>query len=134
MKKCLKVALFALPLVLLLAVACEKEPSAPVYRAPYEKELWFTKGESDSIESNVVLHYADDTACKRIYLVVKPDNNYMGYDTKNITALCNKLKTRVSLSDKVCGKGNFHFMPGMVSKEDSIWFVQNGWTVNTPPL
>ena len=32
--------------------------------------------------------------------------------------------------DRIFGRGNFVFEVGMCSREDSLWFVRRGWTVN----
>ena len=131
MKKCLKVALFALPLVLLLAVACEKESSEPVYRAPYEKELRFNEYDVDSIEIPIVQKFARDTACKHIYLTVKDNNAYTSYIADDINLLRNYLDARIQLApEKISGRGDFNFYPGTASIADSLWFVEQGWTVN----
>ena len=131
MKKCLKVALFALPLVLLLAVACEKESSEPVYRAPYEKELRFNEYDVDSIEIPIVQKFARDTACKHIYLTVKDNNAYTSYIADDINLLRNYLDARIQLApEKISGRGDFYFSKGNASVADSLWFVEQGWTVN----
>ena len=133
MKKYWKVALFALPLVLLLAVGCDKEPveKAPVYRAPYEKELRFNNVNSDSIEMPIVQKFARDTACKHIYLTVTDDNNYTNLNANYINDVRNILDERIQLApNKTSGRGNFRFMRGVIRLEDSVWYVQNGWTIN----
>ena len=61
-------ALALLATVGLMLPSCEKEKDKPIYRAPYEKELFFRDGDEDSIAVPVVQKYADDTACKKIYL------------------------------------------------------------------
>ena len=64
----------AVPALALAGVAgltlpsCEKEPKEEPYRAPYEKELFFTKGSYDSIEPLVLKHFANDKACTYIYM------------------------------------------------------------------
>ncbi|MDE7101285.1 MAG: hypothetical protein K2O37_00625 [Bacteroidales bacterium] len=133
MKKYWKVALFTLPLVLLLAVGCDKEPveKAPVYRAPYEKELRFNNVNSDSIKMPIVQKFARDTACKHIYLTVTNDNNYTNLDADDMNTLRNILNDRIQLApNKMSGRGNFRFMRGVIRLADSIWYVQNGWTIN----
>ena len=131
MKKYWKVALFALPLVLLLAVACEKESSEPVYRAPYEKELRFNHYDTDSIEMPIVQKFARDTACKHIYLTLTDDNNFTNQNENNITGVRNYLDKRIQLApEKISGRGDFYFSKGDASVADSLWFVEQGWTVN----
>ena len=131
MKKYLKGILFVLPALGLLAVACEKEPSEPVYRAPYEKELRFNHYDTDSIEMPIVQKFARDTACKHIYLTLTDDNNFTNQNENNITGVRNYLDKRIQLApEKISGRGDFYFSKGDASVADSLWFVAQGWTVN----
>ena len=126
----------AVPALALAGVAgltlpsCEKENDKPIYRAPYEKELFFKNGQMDSVQDPIVRKYADDTACKHIYMVVEDGNDYTGYSAKDVSIIRSILQSRVELSSKVSGRGDFRFSPGLANVNDSVWFVQNGWTVN----
>lgn len=43
----------------------------------------------------------------------------------------NGLEPNINMDpERVHGRGNFVFYPGEVYPEDSLWFVQHGWTVN----
>ena len=125
-----KRAVPALALAGLTLTACEKENDKPIYRAPYEKELFFKNGKMDSVQEPVVRKYVEDTACKHIYMVVESDNNYTAYEAEDIGIIRTQLQSRVELSSKVLGRGDFRFSPGLANVNDSVWFVQNGWTVN----
>ena len=128
-----KRAVPSLALAGMAMTACDKEPveKAPVYRAPYEKELRFNNVNSDSIKMPIVQKFARDTACKHIYLTVTDDNNYRNIDADDINTLRNILNDRIQLApDKTSGRGNFRFMRGVIRLEDSVWYVQNGWTIN----
>ena len=134
MKKYWKVALFALPLVLLLAVGCKKEPEY-VYpdREPYEKTLWFdnnTDDGADSIHPNIIRYFANDPACMHIYLTLTSDARDDNLPTNLITNIRKELQKCVEISPKVSGRGDWWFRRGKALPEDSLWFVQNGWTVN----
>ena len=125
----------ALALAGLSLTACEKEPveknTTPIYRAPYEKELRFNNNSVDSIEMPIVQKFTRDTACKHIYLTVTDDNNYAGCDADAIAYIRNYLDERIQLApNKTSGRGNFRFMRGVARPADSIWYVQNGWTIN----
>ena len=135
MKKYLKGILFVLPALGLLAVACEKESSKPVYRAPYEKELRFNDSNIDSIATPIVQKFAHDTACKHVYLTVKDDNNYTTYTADEITKyLRNELGDLIALApEKISGRGDFFFEKGVAATADSLWFVEHGWTIRQMP-
>ncbi|MDE7338084.1 MAG: hypothetical protein K2M92_02225 [Bacteroidales bacterium] len=128
----------AVPALALAGVAgltlpsCEKEPveKKPVYRAPYEKELFFKQGKLDSVQEPVVKKYVDDTACKHIYLTVMDDNDFTGYSRESVESLHRFLQQRIELSNNISGRGDFMFRTGLANESDSIWFVQNGWTIN----
>ncbi len=122
----------ALAFVGLALTACEKEPveKAPVYRAPYEKELRFNDRNADSIAMPIIKKFARDTACKHIYLTVTDDNYFTTSDTETIHRIRDDLQSKIAISDKISGRGDFNFMPGRATKVDSLWFIQNGWTIN----
>ncbi len=127
-----KRAIPALVLAVLALTACEKEPveKAPVYRAPYEKELRFNHYTYDSIQPQIVTKFARDTACKHIYLVLLDNNNYTNMNENSITNVRNYLDKRIQLApDKISGRGDFYFSSGEASVADSLWFVQHGWTI-----
>lgn len=114
--------------------ACDKEPdttatSEPVYRAPYEKELFFDTYDADSIKVPVVQKYADDTACKKIYLTTKPYCDLSGGPDYMIGWRELLLEPALAVSPKVTGRGDIYIMkgPNQIYYDDSIWFVQNGW-------
>ena len=125
----------AVPALALAGVAgltlpsCEKENDKPIYRAPYEKELFFDEYNMDSISFDNVRKYAKDTACKHIYLTVAEDNDFTPYGTNNILGLRNMLQECINFSNNISGRGDFHFRPNTASVNDSLWFVQNGWTI-----
>lgn len=129
----------AIPALALAATAgvmlpgCDKDPieQKTIYRAPYEKELFFRDGNEDSITVSVVQKYADDTACKKIYLTTKPYCDLTdGADFVNkYRAII--LQPVLNVSPKVTGRGDIYISkrPDAIYKEDSIWYVQNGWNV-----
>ncbi len=126
MKKYWKSLVVALPLVLLLPASCDKEPKEEPYREPYEKELFFNHNNPDSIEPAVLKHFAKDKACTHIYMHVTDDNNFTNFPP---SIFRNFLQERLNVSPKISGRGDFRFKVG-IAQEDSIWFVDNGWTVN----
>lgn len=42
----------------------------------------------------------------------------------------NYLELVINASPKIRGRGDFDFKPGRTTEEDSLWFIQNGWTIN----
>lgn len=76
-------------------------------------------------------NYANDKTIKTIYLV--PTKHWNGLAAHNITYFRNNfLQPRLNISPKIRGRGDFDFALGEASKvpNDSLWFVQQGWTIN----
>ena len=100
--------------------------------------------------SNVVLIHPDETP-KRLsrevsdiikYLDAQPDvrtiylvpyYDWSLHQSQAITAIRNNmLSYATDYSPKVRGRGDFNFQLGEASKvpEDSLWYVEHGWTIN----
>lgn len=50
----------------------------------------------------------------------------------HIVILRSQLQERCDISPRIRGRGNFNFPSGMVTPDDSLAFVQMGFTVNQP--
>ena len=92
---------------------------------------WFQKYYEEITPENIQANLNDPTVAN-VYLSIVNGGNFSNYNTKGITAIReNLLKPRLELdSTRVFGRGNFFFAPGRALPEDSLWFVQKGWTVN----
>lgn len=53
-----------------------------------------------------------------------------GLGTNALNQIRVYLEKRVNASRKVRGKGDLIFEQGVVLPADSLWFVEQGWTVN----
>ena len=133
-KHLLKYAIPALALAGLTLTACDKEKDKTTYRAPYEKELRFNDSDEESISISNVQKFANDTACKHIYLTVTDDNNYTILSEEGISYERNLLSERIALApEKISGRGDFFFEKGVAATADSLWFVEHGWTIRQMP-
>ena len=123
-----------------LFAGCNKEDE-PIRDTRMDVEITFTlKDPWDVIQENpdgtrqvnpLIKTYADHPDIRTVYLV--PLNSWMSTTKKHITDLRkNVLEYAINYSPKVRGRGDFNFWPGEASKvpEDSLWYVQNGWTIN----
>ncbi|MCH5335144.1 MAG: hypothetical protein J1D86_05000 [Alistipes sp.] len=123
MKKLLFISLFAA----LLAAGCSKEePTKDVEIVFNQDELKLVK--KDAIQE--ILNSKGANNIRNIYLI--PEEGTWS-NVSNVQAMRNNvLQPSLELSPKVRGKGDFNFMVGRASKvpEDSLWFVQHGWTIN----
>ena len=95
--------------------------------------LWANSWSGEITEANIQKHL-DDPNVNNIYLRFVPVEMYVGYDESALHRLRQSMEWRIALDPKrVYGRGNLVFSLGHCAKEDSLWFVKHGWTVNTPP-
>ena len=92
--------------------------------------LWTARWASEITEANIQKYLADP----------KVNNIYLRYvnrcplyfSTQEINVIRQTMEWRISLDPKrVHGRGNLVFSPGHCAQEDSLWFVEHGWMVNT---
>lgn len=100
----------------------------------YNVELFFNVDDYISINLDTVKKYASNNYIDTIYMIpddlAGPGGGFSGGLTKGITKLRDFLQQRIDVSPKVRGKGDFEFYVGRALPADSLWFVQQGWTVN----
>lgn len=74
----------------------------------------------------------DDPTVDTVYLALVNGGDFRHFDGNNIEAMReNFLGPRIEMGKgRVRGKGNFVFYPGVALPADSLWLVQQGWTVN----
>ncbi len=91
---------------------------------------------TESLEPTIktLQEYANCDTVSNIYLVPSPDFDWKQGSIlpAGITQTRKQLQEKINVSPKIHGRGNFDFIPGRASMvpEDSLWFVQNGWTIN----
>ena len=93
--------------------------------------LWTARWTDETKVANIQKHL-DDPNVNNIYLRFVPVEMYVGYDESALHRLRQSMEWRIALDPKrVYGRGNLVFSLGHCAKEDSLWFVKHGWTVNT---
>ncbi len=129
--------------------ACDKE-NEPVINPPhndghdttmviqpephYNVELFFNNKNIDQIHLDTIKWYDANTRIDTIFMI--PDDRaglgggFSGGGTTGITKWRNLLQQRFDTSPKVRGKGDLWFGVGRALPADSLWFVEQGWTVN----
>ena len=108
---------------------------------PHDVEITFVASDPwDIIQKNpdgtrqvsqLIKDYVAQPNVRTIYLV--PVGSWIIYDCNGITGMRkNTLEYAINYSPKVRGRGDFTFPLGEASlvPEDSLWYVQNGWTIN----
>lgn len=114
----------------LLPTACEKEDE-PMHDVVLE--FWVnTLGDNiEQLSIENIQKHIDDKSVKNIY--IKPIESKCDFSTcktANLHSTRNYMQRRIDMSPKNKGLGNFVFPVGEIDPQDSIWFVQNGWTIN----
>ena len=114
----------------MLHTGCAKVEPEP--QPTHDVEIEFDNRTADKILTFELLqNYANDKTIKTIYLV--PVKHWNGNAAHNITYMRNNfLEPRLNISPKIRGRGDFDFKLGEASKvpEDSLWYIQHGWTIN----
>ncbi len=95
----------------------------------HDIELKFSVGEYGNIKSSIIKSHAENPAIRYIYLCVEGD--FLNFDAYGIANMKEGMENRINVApQKVRGRGNFIFVPGLVTKADSLWYVKQGWTIN----
>ena len=118
-------AIIGAPILPIAASCHEIEPEQ------HDVEIVFDDTNADNILTFETLqNYANDKTIKAIYLV--PTGHWNGLVDHNITYFRKNLQPLLNISSKIRGRGDFDFALGEASKvpADSVWFVQQGWTIN----
>jgi hypothetical protein len=110
--------------------SCQKNEDTPPIQQ-HDTEIYYVQGRHQDIAPEVIKNHTDSSEVRHLYIVpVIPNSGSWTYDTDAITTLINKLlKPAMAVSSKVKGKGPFYF-ENPVLPADSLWLVQQGWTVN----
>lgn len=117
--------------------SCEKLPPIELPKATAEYDMWTWYPIETMWENNVTYYFqgiydmmgAD--YIDSIYINSHESDTWARYSTADINYLrAQCLEPMFTQSPKLRGRGDLGFNPGTAAKEDSLWFVQNGWTIN----
>lgn len=124
-----------------MMASCEKE-EPEIQIPPIDVEVKFSLKDARSLfdgpyspergRSKLIDYYINNPEIRNIYIIPEKDTWSTCTTTSIIALKQNTLIPALSFSPKIRGKGDFNFKPGEASKipEDSLWFIQNGWTIN----
>ena len=130
--KCLVPALGIAGAAMMPTSCCKAEKAEPNPEPTIVVTIEFTQNNCGEVLTFETLqNYAADKSVRTIYLI--PVESWTNATHPNITYLRNNfLQPRLNISKKIRGRGDFNFKLGEASKvpEDSLWYVQNGWTIN----
>ena len=128
MKCYIPIAVIAVALC--LPLSCKKSN----VEATRDVEIKFDIGTVDkNLDMEVLKELVQDKTVKNIYLTAISPGGWSGFVARNISQARERfLQPRMELSPKLHGRGDFNFKWGEASKvpEDSLWYVQQGWTIN----
>lgn len=129
--------------------ACDKE-NEPVINPPhndghdtttviqpephYNVELFFNNMDCSHIAIDSIKKYSDIRLVDTVFMIPNDlegvGGGTSGYGTNGVSKIRAFMEQRIAVSPKVRGKGDLVFMRGAPLPADSLWFVQQGWTVN----
>lgn len=111
-----------------LMTSCDKDDDLPMH----DVEIHFTGQTGDEkLTFEILQKYINDPSVRYIYMVA--EGNWGGVIARNITEMRERFfQPRIEMSKKMHGRGDFNFQLGEASKvpDDSIWYTQQGWTIN----
>ena len=100
----------------------------------YNVELLFLPTNAKQIDLDTIKKYDAITLVDTIFMIPDYKNGiwdaFGGLGTNALNQIRVYLEKRVNASRKVRGKGDLIFEQGVVLPADSLWFVEQGWTVN----
>ena len=119
-------------LITVCLISCSKNNREKEPKPTKDVEVEFDIGNFDEkLDMKNVQQLLQDKTIRYIYLI--PTDHWNGWTASSISFLRKAgLQPCLELSPKVCGRGNFDFKLGEASKvpEDSLWYVEHGWTIN----
>lgn len=113
-------------------IQATQDAELPVISKPNQEFLYTFDENGNRIASAMLQYYIDNPQIRTIYLVPKA-GDFAGFDAMDIVSFRhNELEQVFTFSPKIRGRGDFVFPWREPSKvpEDSLWFVEHGWTVN----
>lgn len=97
----------------------------------YNVELIFNAQDISHIHVDTIKKHDTNTRVDTIFIMPEDEYCLTGLTTNGVVACRNLLQQCVDASPKVRGKGDLVFGSKIyVNPADSLWFVQQGWTVN----
>lgn len=92
-------------------------------------------GDYSAVMIDKIRAHLQDPSIRNIYMKVSEKNDYTNFTKNDISFTKWDLEQAINLApDRIFGRGDFHFVPGVADPADSIWFVTHGWTVNQTPV
>lgn len=117
-----------------LFASCERDdpitPPEPIVPTT-DIELTFEYNDLQNIHLDTLAKYAIRPDVRAIYMV--PTGPWDHFHEKTLSNFrWMQLEHRLNMSPKIRGRGNFNFKLGAASlvPTDSLWYVENGWTIN----
>lgn len=99
----------------------------------HDVELEWFRGYYDEIGTHNIQRQLDDPLVNMVYLKYVNKGYTFPVDAIH-PVLIPYLDGLMSANPaRIRGRGNFQWPVGECPKEDSLWLVSKGWTVNTPP-
>ena len=114
-----------------LLPACREHQNEPEPQKHSVDLKWFQDYYEEITPENIQKNL-DDPTVDTVYLALVNGGDFTNWDEGSVELMReNFLGPRIEMGKgRVRGKGNFVFYPGVALPADSLWLVQQGWTVN----
>ncbi len=99
----------------------------------HDVELEWFRGYYDEIGTHNIQRQLDDPLVNMVYLKYVNKGYTFPVDAIRPTLIPYLDGLMSANPARIRGRGNFQWPAGKCQKEDSLWLVSKGWTVNTPP-
>lgn len=118
-----------------LFASCERDdpitPPEPIVPTTDIELTFSATNYQKNICTDTLRKYIARPDVRHIYMI--PKGYWTHYEGKGLTNLRHQLlEILINMSPKVHGRGDFYCKTGVPSTvpEDSLWYVENGWTIN----
>lgn len=108
------------------------EPSSYRARFSWCADYWYQDDAclGGSVSKNVLANKASDSDIKNIYIYPPYE---IAWNPHMLSHARQSLSERLALSPKIRGVDTIRVAHNMINPSDSLWFVENGWTVKSVP-
>ena len=127
MKKLIFVALAA-AISMTALPGCKKDDPQPI-----EYELHFNEDDWSNVTTDNIRNVLNTVGTDNVIIYLVPTGNWDKMQSNNIHSIRkNGLEPALQVASNIRGRGDFNFRVGHASRvpEDSLWYVQHGWTIN----
>lgn len=114
-----------------LLPACKKDKEKEPEIQKHDVEIEFAQYHYELLAPDTIAERLSHPDVRNVYMVPSNDD-FTNVSSKYAGIVIDAvLQPAVNVApDRVFGRGNLRFTPGVILEKDSLWLVQHGWTIN----